>query len=172
MESEGSLQPSKWASTRSCPNPYESSPHLRTLFPWHCNLPWPHYLSDVDTGARRFWWFSGDVTATCGVRGDLVTIDGEQYLKVRHVIMLPEVGDLELYVSDLFTGSDELSEYRQLPYPASLSMFCPPLLVFLICVHFLFILVLIPLPPLFLFYSSFYSSALFLLIYLYFLPAP
>jgi hypothetical protein len=48
------------------------------------------------------------------VRGDLVTIDGDQYMKVRHVNILPEVEDMKLYASNLFTGSDELSEYRSL----------------------------------------------------------
>ncbi|XP_021924751.1 protein takeout-like [Zootermopsis nevadensis] len=51
-----------------------------------------------------------DVTATCGVRGDLVTIDGEQYLKVRHVTVYPEVGDMKLYISNFFNDSDELNE--------------------------------------------------------------
>jgi hypothetical protein len=59
-------------------------------------------------------WFSGDVTGTWGVRGDLVTIHGDEYMKVRHVNMLPEVGDMQLYASNLFTGNDELSEYTHL----------------------------------------------------------
>jgi len=53
---------------------------------------------------------AGDVSATCQVQGDLVTIAGDRYLKVRHVNMLPEVGDMKTYASNLFTGSDELSE--------------------------------------------------------------
>jgi hypothetical protein len=48
------------------------------------------------------------------VRGDVVTIDGDEYMKVRHVNMLPDVGDMQLYASNLFTGNDELSEYRRL----------------------------------------------------------
>jgi hypothetical protein len=55
---------------------------------------------------------AGDVTGTFQVQGDLVTIDGDRYLKVRHVILLPEVGDMKTYASNLFTGSDELSEYQ------------------------------------------------------------
>jgi hypothetical protein len=50
-----------------------------------------------------------DVSATCQVQGDLVTIAGDRYLKVRHVNMLPEVGDMKTYASNLFTGSDELN---------------------------------------------------------------
>jgi hypothetical protein len=33
-------------------------------------------------------------------------------MKVRHVYVLPEVGDMQVYASNLFTGSDELGEYR------------------------------------------------------------
>jgi hypothetical protein len=51
------------------------------------------------------------VTGTCGLRGDLVTMDGAEYMKVRQVQLLPEVGDMTVYASNLFTGSDELSEY-------------------------------------------------------------
>jgi len=53
---------------------------------------------------------AGDVTGTCQVLGDMVTIAGDQYLKVRHVNMLPDVRDMKVYASNLFTGSDELSE--------------------------------------------------------------
>ena len=44
------------------------------------------------------------------MQGDIVTIAGDRYLKVRHVNMMPEVGDMKTYASNLFTGSDELSE--------------------------------------------------------------
>jgi hypothetical protein len=104
------------------------------------------------------------VNTTFGVRGDLVTIGDEQYLKVRHVYVVPEVGDLKFYASNLFIGDDALSEYRQLPHASFVSMFCLPVLVFLMYVHFSFILNLIPFPPFFLIYSSFYSSTLFLII--------
>jgi hypothetical protein len=53
---------------------------------------------------------AGDVTGTWQVQGDLVTIAGDRYLKVRHVNILPDVGDMKIYSSNLFTGSDELSE--------------------------------------------------------------
>jgi hypothetical protein len=56
------------------------------------------------------------VTSTCAVLGDLVSIGDEQYLKARHVVMYPEVGDMKLYSSNLFSGSEELSEYRQLSH--------------------------------------------------------
>jgi hypothetical protein len=44
------------------------------------------------------------------VQGDLVTIAGDRYLKVRHVNFMPEVRDMKSYASNLFTGSEELSE--------------------------------------------------------------
>jgi len=53
---------------------------------------------------------AGDVTGTWQVQGDMVAIAGDRYVKVRHVNVLPEVGDMEVYASNLFTGSDELSE--------------------------------------------------------------
>jgi hypothetical protein len=40
----------------------------------------------------------------------MVTIAGDQYMKVRHVTILPEVGDMKVYASNLFTGSKELSK--------------------------------------------------------------
>jgi hypothetical protein len=49
------------------------------------------------------------------VRGDLVTLDGDEYMKVRHVSLLPDIGDMQLYASNLFTGSEELSKYTCRP---------------------------------------------------------
>lgn len=40
-----------------------------------------------------------------------MTIAGDRYLKVRHVNLMPEVSDMKVYALNLFTGSDELSEY-------------------------------------------------------------
>jgi hypothetical protein len=56
------------------------------------------------------------VTSTCAVLGDLVSIGKEQHLKARHVVMYPEVGDMKLYSSNLFSDSEELSEYSQLSH--------------------------------------------------------
>jgi hypothetical protein len=53
---------------------------------------------------------AGEVTGTFQVEGDMVTIAGDRYMKVRHVNLLPEVGDMKTYASNLFTGSEELSE--------------------------------------------------------------
>jgi hypothetical protein len=72
------------------------------------------------------------VTGTWGVRGDLVTIDGDEYMKVRQVNMLPEVGDMQLYASNLFTGNDDLSECTHLLFnwtsvvPVDMSTGSPP----------------------------------------------
>lgn len=46
------------------------------------------------------------------MQGDLVTISGDRYLKVRHVNIMPEVRDMKAYASNLFTGSEELGEYQ------------------------------------------------------------
>jgi hypothetical protein len=40
----------------------------------------------------------------------MVTIGGQQHMKVRHVDLFPEVGDMKVYASNLFTGSNELGE--------------------------------------------------------------
>lgn len=49
-----------------------------------------------------------------------MTLDGDEYMKVRHVSLLPDIGDMELYASNLFTGSEELSKYSvPLPPPAT-----------------------------------------------------
>jgi hypothetical protein len=53
---------------------------------------------------------SGDVTGTWQVQGEMVTIADDRYVKVRHVNVLPDVGDMKVYASNLFTGNDELSE--------------------------------------------------------------
>jgi hypothetical protein len=53
---------------------------------------------------------AGEVTGTWEVQGELVTIAGDQYLQVRHVNILPEVGDMKIYASNFFTGNEELSE--------------------------------------------------------------
>jgi hypothetical protein len=55
-------------------------------------------------------FLAGDVTGTFQVQGDMVTIAGDRYLKVRHVNLLPEVGDMKTYASNLFGGSEQLSE--------------------------------------------------------------
>ncbi|XP_069682343.1 protein takeout-like [Periplaneta americana] len=63
-----------------------------------------------------------DVRGTWGLRGDLVTIDGEEYMKIRHVYMYPEVGDMKVYASNLFTGNEELNKaalrFANLYWPA------------------------------------------------------
>lgn len=50
-----------------------------------------------------------EVTGTWEVQGELVTIAGDQYLQVRHVNILPEVGDMKIYASNFFTGNEELN---------------------------------------------------------------
>jgi hypothetical protein len=55
----------------------------------------------------------------------MVTIDGDRYLKVRHVILLPEVGDMKTYASNLFTGSEQLSEYSAVRFRYSSDRYRP-----------------------------------------------
>jgi hypothetical protein len=53
---------------------------------------------------------AGDVTGTFQVKGEMVTIAGERHMKVLQVNLLPEVGDMKTYASNLFTCRRELSE--------------------------------------------------------------
>ncbi|XP_063224146.1 protein takeout-like [Bacillus rossius redtenbacheri] len=51
-----------------------------------------------------------DVAATWKLTGHVEDRDGEAYLRLDHFTMRPEVGDMKVYASDLFTGSPELNE--------------------------------------------------------------
>ncbi|PSN55183.1 hypothetical protein C0J52_00604 [Blattella germanica] len=51
-----------------------------------------------------------EVRGTWVVRGDLVDVDGESFMKARHVDMYPEVGDMKVYASNLFTGNEDLNK--------------------------------------------------------------
>ena len=53
---------------------------------------------------------AGEVTGTWKVQGDMVTVANDRYMKVRHVNIMPEVGNMKTYASNLFTGNEELSE--------------------------------------------------------------
>ncbi|KAJ9577441.1 hypothetical protein L9F63_005942 [Diploptera punctata] len=51
-----------------------------------------------------------DVSGTWTIQGYLVEVNGEKYMKARHVLMYPQVGNMSVYASNLFTGNDELNK--------------------------------------------------------------
>nr|CAD7580400.1 unnamed protein product [Timema californicum] len=51
-----------------------------------------------------------DVSATWKLSGQVIKRNEVDYLRLDHFNMRPVVGDMKFYASELFTGSDELSE--------------------------------------------------------------
>nr|CAD7598346.1 unnamed protein product [Timema genevievae] len=51
-----------------------------------------------------------DVSATWKLSGQVIERNEVEYLRLDHFNMRPVVGDMKFYASELFTGSDELSE--------------------------------------------------------------
>ena len=58
-------------------------------------------------------FIADDISGTFTVNGYIVEINGEKYMKARHVHMYPQVGNMKVYASNLFTGNDELSKYAR-----------------------------------------------------------
>ncbi|XP_049774147.1 protein takeout-like [Schistocerca cancellata] len=51
-----------------------------------------------------------DVTATWNVTGEYFRKAGKKFLRLTRFDMFPEVGDMEVYASNLFTGNDEFNK--------------------------------------------------------------
>ncbi|XP_067013908.2 circadian clock-controlled protein daywake [Anabrus simplex] len=51
-----------------------------------------------------------DIKATAEISGDHFEKDGVDYVKIKDFNMMPDVGDMKVYVSNLFPGNDELSQ--------------------------------------------------------------